>query len=71
MKALLTVPELSRRARVSVPTIKLYAAAGLIRSYCDSRGNFLFPDSAIEEARAVRDSRIRRRPDSAKPQGPA
>jgi DNA-binding transcriptional MerR regulator len=54
---LLTLPELGRRAGISLPTLRLYADVGLIECFRDTRGNRLFLEAAIDHARKVRESR--------------
>lgn len=56
----LTLPELSRRAGISLPTLRLYADTGLIECSYDTRGNRLFRETVVEQARRVRESRTRR-----------
>lgn len=57
---LLTLPELSRRARISLPTLRLYADSGLVPCFKDTRGVRLFHETAVGQARAVLESRTRR-----------
>ena len=59
---LLTLGELSRRAGISLQTARLYADSGLIPCYLDTRGNRLFSEAAVDQARRVKYDRTRRAP---------
>lgn len=61
MKELLPLSEFAKRAGISRPTARLYADAGLVPCYHDTRGARLFLESAVEAARAVKERRTRRR----------
>lgn len=60
-RTVLTLGELSRRSAISPPTLRLYSDAGLIDCLYTSRGDRLFFEEAIEQARRVRESRSRKR----------
>jgi DNA-binding transcriptional MerR regulator len=61
MKTLLTLSEFARRAGISRPTARLYADSGIVPCYHDTRGGRLFLESAVEQARAAKESRVHRR----------
>jgi DNA-binding transcriptional MerR regulator len=62
MKYLMTVGEFSRKVGISSATIRIYADVGLIDCFYTSRGDRLFLEPAIEQARRARESRTRRPP---------
>jgi len=61
MKTLLTLSEFARRAGISRPTARLYADAGIVLCYHDTRGGRLFLETAVDQARAAKEQRVRRR----------
>jgi len=58
---LLTTTGVSYETRVPPPTIKRWAAEGLIAHQVDSAGRFLFDPSAIEQVKKIRAERPSRR----------
>lgn len=59
MKYLMTVGEFSRKVGISSATVRIYADVGLIDCFYTSRGDRLFLEVAIEQARSARKSRMR------------
>jgi DNA-binding transcriptional MerR regulator len=60
MKYLMTVGEFSRKVGISSATTRIYADVGLIDCFYTSRGDRLFLEGAIEQARKARVSRTRK-----------
>jgi len=56
----LTLGELSRKAGIAPATARHYTDAGLVDCLYTSRGDRLFFEAAVEQARSVRESRVRR-----------
>jgi DNA-binding transcriptional MerR regulator len=57
----MTVSELSRRTGICPGTLRLYSDAGWITCMYTARGDRLFQEAAVEQARQVRESRARSR----------